>query len=74
MGYYGFEKNSDSVYIFVEFCPNGTLTDLMKEGIEEAYALKLFRQLIEGMCYMNAKGNRQYIQARCTGISSLTIF
>ena len=45
-----------------------------KEGIEEAYALKLFRQLIEGMCYMNAKGNPTYIQAKCTGISSLTTF
>jgi len=30
MGYYGFEKMNDSVYIFVEFCPNGTLTDLIK--------------------------------------------
>ena len=74
MGYYGFEKNNDSVYIFVEFCPNGTLTDLMKEGIEEEYVLKLFRQLIEGMCYMNAKGNVEDMQAKCTGISNLTIF
>jgi len=46
MGYYGFEKNSDSVYIFIEFCPNGTLTDYIKEGIEEAEVLKLLRQLI----------------------------
>jgi len=57
MGFYGFEKIKDSIYIFVEFCPNGTLTDLINEGIPEAEVLKLFRQIVEGMCYMNAKGN-----------------
>ena len=56
---------NDSVYICVEFCPNGTLTDLIKEGIDEAEALKLFRQLIEGMCYMNAKGKLIFIQVKC---------
>ena len=65
MGYYGFEKQNDSVYICVEFCPNGTLTDFIKEGIDEAEVLKLFRQLIEGMCYMNAKGNQGFIQVKC---------
>lgn len=68
MGYYGFEKIKDSVYIFVEFCPNGTLTDLITEGIPEERVLELFRQMIEGMCYMNAKGNILTIQARCTEI------
>jgi hypothetical protein len=33
MGFYGFEKIGENVYIFIEFCPNGTLTDLIKEGI-----------------------------------------
>jgi|JI6StandDraft_1071083.scaffolds.fasta_scaffold81043_3 serine/threonine protein kinase len=56
MGFYSFQKINESVYIFIEFCPNGTLTDLIKEGIEEAEVLRLFRQLVEGMCYMNAKG------------------
>ena len=68
MGYYGFEKQNDSVYIFVEFCPNGTLTDFIKEGIDEAEALKLFRQLIEGMCYMNAKGKKILSQVKCIAI------
>ena len=61
MGFFGFEKQNDTVYIFVEYCPNGTLTDLIKEGIEEEKVLKLFRQLIEGMCYMNAKGKCEMI-------------
>lgn len=39
MGYYGFEKIKDSIYIFVEFCPNGTLTDLINEGIPEEKVL-----------------------------------
>lgn len=72
MGYYGFEEINGSIYIFIEFCPNGMLTDLITEGISEEEVLKLFRQLIEGMCYMNAKGNALPTQARCTEISSPT--
>jgi hypothetical protein len=29
---------------------------MINEGIQEEQVLKLFRQMIEGMCYMNAKG------------------
>ena len=39
MGFYGYETIADRVYIFVEFCPNGTLSDLIKDGIEEARVL-----------------------------------
>lgn len=74
MGFYGFEKIKESVYIFIEFCPNGTLTDLIKEGIEEAETLRLFRQLVEGMCYMNAKGISFFRKEKCIEISSQTTF
>lgn len=39
MGYYGFIEKEDTVYIFIEFCPNGTLTDLIENGIEELRVL-----------------------------------
>ena len=55
MSYYGFEISESDVYVFVEYCPEGTLTGLIKKGIEEEDVLDLFRQLVEGMAYMNAK-------------------
>ena len=66
MGYYGFEKVNDAIYIFIEFCPNGTLTDKIKEKIPEQIVLKYFRQMVEGMCYMNAKGTLLFKQPKCT--------
>ena len=58
MGFYGEHIGGGKQYIFVEQCPNGTLTDYIRKGIPEARVLVLFRQLLEGMCYMNAKGRR----------------
>ncbi len=42
--------------MFVEFCPNGDLTAAIKKDLTELQTLKYFRQMVEGMCYMNAKG------------------
>ena len=56
MGFYGYTKQDDDVYLFVEYCSGGVLTDLIKKRLEEEKVLDLFRQLVEGMCYMNAKG------------------
>lgn len=55
MGFYGYKVDEKDVYLFVEYCPGGVLTDYIKKGIEEEQVLDLFRQLIEGMCYLNAK-------------------
>lgn len=43
--------------MFVEYCPNGDLTHAIKKGLSELQVLKYFRQMVEGMCYMNAKSN-----------------
>lgn len=56
MGFYGYIMAKDDVYIFMEFCSGGVLTNLIKKGLEEEEVLTLFRQLVQGMCYMNAKG------------------
>lgn len=55
MGFYGYKADDKDVYFFVEYCPGGVLTDLIKKGLEEEEVLDMFRQLVEGMCYMNAK-------------------
>ena len=55
MGFYGYKYDEKDVYLFVEYCPGGVLTDLIAKGLEEEEVLDMFRQLVEGMCYMNAK-------------------
>lgn len=57
MGFYGFEHRKNDVYMFVEFCPNGDLTGAIKKGLSQLETLKYFRQMVEGMCYMNAKSS-----------------
>jgi serine/threonine protein kinase len=61
MGFYGYEHRTNDVYMFMEYCPNGTLTSVVKNGLTELQVLKYFRQMVEGMCYMNAKGNNKKI-------------
>ena len=34
MGFYGFEADEKDVYFFLESCPGGTLTDIIKNGLE----------------------------------------
>lgn len=46
--------------MFIEFCPNGDLTHSIKKGLSELQVLKYFRQMVEGMCYMNAKSNYKF--------------
>lgn len=61
MGFYGYEHRKNDVYMFVEFCPNGDLTGAIKKGLSELQTLKYFRQMVEGMCYMNAKSSICFI-------------
>jgi serine/threonine protein kinase len=35
MGFYGCELKEKDVFIFMEYCPNGMLTKLIDNGIEE---------------------------------------
>jgi hypothetical protein len=34
MGFYGYKADKDDVYFFVEYCPGGVLTDLIKKGLD----------------------------------------
>lgn len=46
MGFYGYKADKDDVYLFVEYCPGGVLTELIKKGLDEERVLDLFRQLV----------------------------
>lgn len=56
MGFYGEIELNGNIFLILEYCNRGTLADLIKEGISEIRVLKLFREIVEGMCYMNARG------------------
>ena len=57
-------------YLFLEYCPYGTLTKLITKGLKEVEVLRLFRQLVEGMCYMNAKSTCPFTKIRYIVTSS----
>lgn len=54
MGYYGYEKNKDGLYCFIEFCSGGSLKELVTTRISELKVLTLFRQLLDAMTYINS--------------------
>lgn len=48
----------DGLFLFFELCEKGTLSDsIIKQKPTEAESLSIFKQLVEGMVYVNSKGN-----------------
>lgn len=45
------KKTKNNLYIFMEYCEDGTLADLIsaKKGFSEAEALAIFSQIVRGM-------------------------
>jgi serine/threonine protein kinase len=74
MGYFGEITVCPNIFLLLEYCNNGTLSEWIQKGIPEAKVLKLFRETIEGMCYMNAKRTPLLTQRRCIVTSNLKIF
>jgi serine/threonine protein kinase len=54
MGYYGYEKNNDGLYCFLEFCSGSCLKQFASAKISELKVLTLFRQLLDAMSYINS--------------------
>ncbi|KIY65889.1 kinase [Cylindrobasidium torrendii FP15055 ss-10] len=56
--YYGIEVHRDKVFIFEEYCENGTLGELLEHGrIEDEEVSQLYTmQLLEGLDYLHAQG------------------
>ncbi|EPY52831.1 STE/STE11 protein kinase [Schizosaccharomyces cryophilus OY26] len=57
VSYYGVEVHREKVYIFMELCQGGSLSDLLSYGrIEDEMVVGMYvLQLLEGLCYMHSR-------------------
>lgn len=55
VSYYGIEVHRDRVYIFMEFCSGGSLSNLLEHGrIEDEQVIMVYAlQLLEGLAYLH---------------------
>ena len=58
VSYYGIEVHRDRVYIFMEYCQNGSLAHLLEHGrIEDEQVIMVYAlQLLEGLAYLHESG------------------
>ncbi|KAH7023140.1 hypothetical protein EDB80DRAFT_31175 [Ilyonectria destructans] len=58
VSYYGIEVHRDRVYIFMEFCSGGSLSNLLEHGrIEDEQVIMVYAlQLLEGLVYLHESG------------------
>lgn len=56
--YYGVEVHREHVFIFMEYCPNGSLAHLLQDGaIQDMGIVQFFTlQIIEGLAYLHESG------------------
>lgn len=56
--YYGIEVHRDRVYIFEEYCPGGSLANLLEHGrIEDEEVVMVYAwQMLQGLQYLHSKG------------------
>lgn len=56
--YYGIEVHRDRVYIFEEYCPGGSLADLLVHGrVEDEDVTMVYAwQMLQGLQYLHSKG------------------
>jgi mitogen-activated protein kinase kinase kinase len=56
--YYGIEVHRDKVFIFMEYCENGSLADLLEYGrIEDEQIVQVYTlQILEGLAYLHHCG------------------
>jgi serine/threonine protein kinase len=62
MGYYGYEKNEEGLFCFIEFCSGGSLKTLINNKMSELKVLSLLRQLLDAMVYINSLSKTHIIQ------------
>jgi mitogen-activated protein kinase kinase kinase len=55
--YYGIEVHRDKVYIFEEYCPGGSLANLLEHGrIEDEIIIQIYAlQLLSGLIYLHSQ-------------------
>jgi mitogen-activated protein kinase kinase kinase len=55
--YYGIEVHRDKVYIFMEFCPGGSLANLLEHGrIADETVIQVYAwEMLQGLAYLHSK-------------------
>ena len=55
--YYGIEVHRDKVYIFEEYCPGGSLANLLEHGrIEDEIVIQIYAtQMLNGLIYLHSE-------------------
>ena len=55
---YYYDKKKNNIYIFLEYCPRGSIKTFLGKGgyLDEKYANRLMRQFISGLKYMFSLG------------------
>jgi len=59
VSYYGIEPHRDKVYIFMEYCSDGSLASLLEHGgrIEDEMVIQVYTlQMLEGLAYLHERG------------------
>ena len=58
VSYYGIEVHRDKVYIFMEYCPEGSLANLLEHGpiTDEAVVQVYALEMLEGLAYLHGRG------------------
>ena len=56
--YYGIEVHRNKVYIFMEFCPGGSLANLLEHGrITDETVIQVYAwEMLQGLAYLHSKG------------------
>jgi len=54
---YGFKKTADSLYLFLEFCPGGSLHDLVLSGrrIPKRHLYVMCKGVVDGLAYVHSR-------------------
>ena len=68
----GDRTSPDGIFMFLELCEGGTLGNLIASKLTERQTYQLFKQLVDGMVYMNDKGTISSIQNYSIETSNLT--
>lgn len=59
-GFEGSKNSPDGIFIFLELCEKRTLKELIAQKMTELRVYEIFRQLVDGMVYINKKGKNKY--------------
>ncbi|KAF0987452.1 hypothetical protein HZS_6587 [Henneguya salminicola] len=63
--FYGYRKESDKIYLFMEYAPKGELYSLIKakNPIDEIDCIRIFGQLLDGVVFLTLFNIKEYLHS-----------